>query len=75
VRYFKLFAEVRRRRIAIQLFSVIRELPLPWFLPEIRVLAGDELQWKGVAIPEECKISQKTQIAPLQIALQPGALR
>ena len=29
---------------------------------------------RGAAIPEECKISQKTQIAPLQIALQPGAL-
>jgi hypothetical protein len=25
-------------------------------------------------MPEECKISQKTQITPLQIALHPGAL-
>jgi hypothetical protein len=28
---------------------------------------------RGVAIPKECEIPQKTQIARLQIALQPGA--
>jgi hypothetical protein len=28
---------------------------------------------RGAAIPEECKISQNSQIAPLQIALNPGA--
>jgi hypothetical protein len=28
---------------------------------------------RGTAIPEECKISQKSQIAPVQIAPHPGA--
>jgi hypothetical protein len=28
---------------------------------------------RGMAISEECEIPQKTQIAPLQIPLQPGA--
>jgi hypothetical protein len=28
---------------------------------------------RRVAIPEKCKISQKTEIAPLQIALHPRA--
>jgi len=28
---------------------------------------------RGTAIPEECEIPQKTQIAPLQIPLHPGA--
>jgi hypothetical protein len=28
---------------------------------------------RGTAIPEECEILQKTQIAPLQIALHPRA--
>jgi len=28
---------------------------------------------RGTAIPEECKINQKSQVAPLQIPLHPGA--
>jgi len=28
---------------------------------------------RGTAIPEECEIPQKTQVAPLQITLYPGA--
>jgi hypothetical protein len=60
-------------RIAIQPLRVTQGLPRPGLRQKSAFAQPINYSGSGTAIPEECKISQKSQVAPVQIAPHPGA--